>query len=179
MITWITTRLLAEGLVTPKYHGVARHELAEREATHRAITFAEFVATPLLVVHVSGRQAAAEIARARTERGSAVFGETCPQYLTLTAQKLEGVAPAEGRGGGHGGGDGDSHGQDHDHSASLAGEWEGSKYLCSPPLRAQEDVDALWAALREGSLQVVRCALAFCSLSAPHTLVTTPWREQR
>ena len=43
MIKWITSRLLDAELRTPKYHGVARHALAEREATHRAITFAEFV----------------------------------------------------------------------------------------------------------------------------------------
>ena len=35
------------------------------------------------------------------------------------------------------------------------GEWEGAKYLCSPPLRGEDDVDALWEALRNGALQVV------------------------
>ena len=39
---------------------------------------------PLLLVHVSGQEAAAEIGRAQQERGHCVFGETCPQYLTLT-----------------------------------------------------------------------------------------------
>ena len=70
----------------------ARPPLSLREATHRAITFAEFLGAPLLLVHVSGREAAAEIAAARGDgRGSLpIFGETCPQYLTLTAEKLKG-----------------------------------------------------------------------------------------
>ena len=61
----------------------ARPAIAEREATHRAITFAEYLGTPLLVVHVSSAEAAAEISAARA-RGLAIFGETCPQYLVLT-----------------------------------------------------------------------------------------------
>ena len=35
------------------------------------------------------------------------------------------------------------------------GEWEGAKYLCSPPLRSADDQDALWEALRDGALQVI------------------------
>ena len=171
MIGWITARLLKAGHVTPKFHGAARPELAEREATHRAITFAEYVATPLLVVHVSGAAAAAEIARARAERGSPIFGETCPQYLTLTAEKLQGTAPPAAAAEGHGGHAAHDHGHDHGHAhasaANLEGEWEGAKYLCSPPLRAQADVDALWAALRDGSLQVVSSDHSAYSF-APH-----------
>ena len=61
LIAWITRRLLSAECVSAKYHAVARPALAEREAAHRAITFAEFIGTPLLVVHVSGREAAAEM----------------------------------------------------------------------------------------------------------------------
>jgi hypothetical protein len=78
----------------PAWHQSARPPLSLREATHRAITFAEFLGAPLLLVHVSGREAVAEIAAARGDgRGSLpIFGETCPQYLTLTAEKLKGWA---------------------------------------------------------------------------------------
>ena len=161
---------------TPKYHGLAHHALAEREATHRAITFAEFLGAPLLLVHVSGREAVDEIAAARgSERGYLpIFGETCPQYLTLTAEKLNGVVAAEeeeeeeevGHGHGHGHEAGEageageaaaqedcSHG--HAHGRTDYGEWEGAKYLCSPPLRSQRDLDALWLALQQGTIQVV------------------------
>ena len=53
LITWITKRLIDAKLTLPRYHSVARPALAEREATHRAVTFAELIGTPLLLVHVS------------------------------------------------------------------------------------------------------------------------------
>lgn len=166
MIGWITSRLLKAGHVAPKFHGAARPDLAEREATHRAITFAEYVATPLLVVHVSSAAAAAEIARARAERGSPIYGETCPQYLTLTSKKLQGTATGATTMHGHEGHA--HHGHAHASSANLEGEWEGAKYLCSPPLRGQADIDALWAALRDGALQVVSSDHSAYSF-APHS----------
>ena len=56
MIKWITSRLLDAELRTPKFHGVARHALAEREATHRAITFAEFVGVCNLLTFATDTQ---------------------------------------------------------------------------------------------------------------------------
>ena len=47
------------------------------------------------------------------------FSETCTHYLTLTTDCLD--KPG----------------------------FEGAKYICSPPLRSQEHVDALWQAVRE------------------------------
>lgn len=93
LIAWITRRLLSAARVAAKYHAVARPAVAEREAAHRAITFAEFIGTPLLVVHVSSGQAAEEISRARA-RGLPIYGETCPQYLYLTQRCL--CAPGAG-----------------------------------------------------------------------------------
>jgi dihydropyrimidinase len=52
------------------------------------IALAEIVDTPVLIVHVSGRQAMDEIRRARA-RGLKVFAETCPQYLFLTQDDLD------------------------------------------------------------------------------------------
>ena len=101
---------------------------------------------PLLLVHVSGQEAAAEIGRAQLERGHCVFGETCPQYLTLTAEKLKGDGTAA---------DACGIAQAGGVCSCSFGEWEGAKYLCSPPLRSEDDVDALWEALRSGKLQVV------------------------
>ena len=87
LIGWITRRLLSADRIQAKYHAVARPAIAEREAAHRAITFAELIDTPLLIVHVSSASAADEIARARA-RGLPIYGETCPQYLYLTQQAL-------------------------------------------------------------------------------------------
>jgi dihydropyrimidinase len=59
------------------------------------------------------------------ERGGEVYAETCPQYLLLAAADLD--RPG----------------------------FEGAKFLCSPPLRGRDDQEALWRALRDGTLDVV------------------------
>ena len=96
----------------------------EREATHRAISLAEVADVPVFLVHVSAREAAEQIAWAR-DRGLAVYGETCPQYLVLSEDDLD--RPG----------------------------FEGAKYICSPPPRDTANPDALWQALKSGVLQVV------------------------
>jgi dihydropyrimidinase len=88
IIAWLTERLLAAGKSAPKYHAVAHVKTAEREATHRAITLAELVDVPILIVHVSGSEAIEQIRWARS-RGLKIFGETCPQYLFLTEDDLD------------------------------------------------------------------------------------------
>ena len=88
VISWLSERLLAAGLTEPKFHGVAHAGPAEREATHRAITLAEIVDVPVLIVHVSDRAAIDQIAAAQ-HRGLRVYGETCPQYLFLTAEDMD------------------------------------------------------------------------------------------
>lgn len=79
---------------------------------------------PLYVVHVSAEEAVAELTRAR-DQGLNVFGETCPQYLFLSADNL--AEPG----------------------------FEGAKYVCSTPLRPREHQAALWRALRTDDLSVV------------------------
>lgn len=58
-------------------------------------------------------------------RGLKVMGETCPQYLFLTVDDL------------------------------AKPNFEGAKYICSPPVRQAEDQEALWEALASGLLQSV------------------------
>ncbi|SEG13381.1 dihydropyrimidinase [Actinacidiphila yanglinensis] len=59
------------------------------------------------------------------DQGLPVFGETCPQYLFLSTDNL--AEPG----------------------------FEGSKYVCSTPLRPREHQAALWQGLRTDDLQVV------------------------
>jgi dihydropyrimidinase len=86
-IQWLTERLEAAGRTEPAAHALSRPPMVEREATHRAITLAEVADAPLLVVHVSSREAIEEIARARF-RGLPIYAETCPQYLFLSSDDL-------------------------------------------------------------------------------------------
>lgn len=87
VISWLTDALELSGQTAPRHHADARPAIAEREATHRAISLAEIVGVPLLVVHVSGGEAMEQIAAAR-HKGLQIFAETCPQYLFLTADDL-------------------------------------------------------------------------------------------
>jgi len=86
-IGWLTDRLEEAGKIEPRYHATSRPRPVEREATHRAITLAELLDVPILIVHVSAREAVREIQRAQA-RGLKIFGETCPQYLFLTEDDL-------------------------------------------------------------------------------------------
>ncbi|MBL8701957.1 MAG: dihydropyrimidinase [Alphaproteobacteria bacterium] len=86
-ISWLTARLAATGRTGPRYHCTSRPMPVEREASHRAIALAELLDTPMLLVHVSGREAVDEIRRAQA-RGLKVYGETCPQYLFLEEANL-------------------------------------------------------------------------------------------
>jgi dihydropyrimidinase len=88
MIRWLTKRLLDAGHREPKFHGIAHTQLGEAEATSRAISLAELIDQPLLVVHVSSREATAAIRDAQS-RGLKIYGETCPQYLFLTIDDLD------------------------------------------------------------------------------------------
>jgi len=58
-------------------------------------------------------------------RGAAVLAETCPQYLLLSIDDL------------------------------ARPDFEGAKYVLTPPLRPKEHQAALWAGLRDGDLQVI------------------------
>jgi dihydropyrimidinase len=87
IIGWLADRLLAKGLSQPRYHAVAHARLAEGEATGRAVALAELVDVPLLIVHVSAAEAIGVIRDAQT-KGLRIYGETCPQYLFLTADDI-------------------------------------------------------------------------------------------
>ena len=87
-IAWLTERLEAAGKTAPIHHARSRPAVVEREATHRALSLAELVDVPVLIVHVSGAEAVAEIAAAKA-RGLRIYAETCPQYLFLTSDDLD------------------------------------------------------------------------------------------
>src|SRR5438477_3573714 len=87
MIKWLTARLLEHGLGAPRYHAVSHARIAEGEATNRAVALAELLDVPLLIVHVSAAEAIEVIRDAQT-KGLKIYGETCPQYLFLTADDI-------------------------------------------------------------------------------------------
>jgi dihydropyrimidinase len=89
-IRFLADRLERAGQTAPYFHGKSRPIVVEREATHRAISLAELIDVPIVVVHVSNRESMEEIRRAQ-RRGLKISGETCPQYLVLTEDDLKGL----------------------------------------------------------------------------------------
>jgi dihydropyrimidinase len=87
-IRFLVDRLERAGNTGPYFHGKSRPIVVEREATYRAISLAELIDVPIVVVHVSNREAMEEIRRAQM-RGLKIHGETCPQYLVLTEDDLK------------------------------------------------------------------------------------------
>lgn len=68
---------------------------------------------------------AMELIRDSYNRGLPIYGETCAHYLTLTEDNL------------------------------AKPNFEGAKYVCSPAIRKQEHLDALWEAVQKGWLKAV------------------------
>ena len=82
-----TERLLREGKTDPVNHYYARPPIAETEATRHAISLARFAECPLMVMHVTTREAM-EAVRDAYSAGQPVYGETCTHYLTLDTSFL-------------------------------------------------------------------------------------------
>ena len=124
MIKWLTSRLLEHGHVAPRWHAVSHARLAEGEATNRAVALAQLLDVPILIVHVSAAEAIEVIRNAQT-KGLKIYGETCPQYLFLTADDI--AKPG----------------------------LEGAKFCCSPPPRDHAAQQAVWQGLQNGTFQVL------------------------
>jgi dihydropyrimidinase len=88
VIAWLTDLLERTGHTAPKCHAASRPTVGEGEATQRAISFSELIEVPIVIVHVSSREAVDEINRARA-RGLRIYAETCPQCFFLTADDLD------------------------------------------------------------------------------------------
>ena len=94
-IEWLTRRLEAAGRTAPRFHAHSRPMLVEREATHRAIALSELVEVPILIVHVSGREAVEQIrwAQARglplLHAAGAVHADEAPRFFN---EKFQGAS---------------------------------------------------------------------------------------
>jgi dihydropyrimidinase len=88
MISWLAGRMVKQGNTLPRYHAICHTRGAEHEAIERVVKLAELVDCPILIVHVSTPDGVEAIRRARA-RGLKVYGETCPQYLFLTAKDID------------------------------------------------------------------------------------------
>ena len=123
IISWLTGRMIDQGNTRPRYHGICHTRGSEAEAIQRVITLAELIDVPILIVHVSTVEGIEAIRQARA-RGLKVYGETCPQYLLMTAKDLD--------------------------RPGL----EGAMFCCSPPPRDEAAQAACWQGMKDGALYV-------------------------
>lgn len=114
-----------EGKLSPASHPECRPNPLEAEAVAHLLRICEVADVPIVIVHLSTRQALEEVMRARA-RGQKVFVETCPHYLLLDESAY----------------------QNEDYSAAA-------RYVCAPPLRSADDQEALWRALANGTIQTI------------------------
>jgi dihydropyrimidinase len=126
----LVQQALARGETDPVHHAWTRPAALEGEATHRAIVLAAVAGNvPLYIVHLSASQALEHVAEAR-DTGRNVFAETCPQYLYLTVE-----------------------------DTLAKPDFEGAKWVCSPPIRSAHDDHPhhadLWKGLRTNDLAIV------------------------
>lgn len=105
--------------IAPMYHEKSRPAILEEEAISRVTKIGHVTKSPLYIVHLSTKGGYEEALRAR-EGGCEVYLETCPQYLLLDKSCYKELKE-------------DS--------------FNGAKYVMSPPLREQKDIEALWKGL--------------------------------
>lgn len=127
MIAAITARLAKAGNTGTFFHSVARPQIAETEATYRAISLAEVTDTPILLVHMSAPRAVQHVADAQS-RLLPIHAETCPHYLYLVSERLR----------------------------SGPKDVEGSKNICAPPLRHDAgDLEEIWRSVANGTFTTI------------------------
>jgi dihydropyrimidinase len=133
VIKFLNEKLEEKKLTDPYYHAVSRPQEAEDEASYRVITLSKFIDVPILIVHMSC-EAALNHVEAAQRKLLPVYAETCPQYLFLTSDFLKAGC------------------QHHKHPEDS---FEGAKYVCSPPLRADtSELEGVWKKIQNGTVTI-------------------------
>ena len=86
----IKERMLARGITDGFTWNDTRPSVCEIETIRRCVAFAKATGCALYVVHMTTKESQEEIERARAE-GVTIYGETCPQYLTLSCDEADPV----------------------------------------------------------------------------------------
>ena len=116
----------------------SRPDYAEAEAINRLIALARAAGEVPIYIVHLSTAAGLEIVRKAKQQGREIYAETCPQYLLLTDERYQ--HPDNG----------------------------GLQYIMAPPLRKQDDCEALWQGLADNTIDVV--ATDHCSFSLAQKL---------
>lgn len=126
MIEDLRKAFVEENRTEAIYHAKSRPNQTEAEAVGRLIRLSGQAGWPnLYLVHISAKESLMEVRKARENGARNIHVETCTQYLTFTDDKY------------------------------CLPDGESLKYIMSPPLRKQADMDALWKGIADGEVQVV------------------------
>lgn len=142
--------MLSTGKTSPFYHALSRPIELEEAAVNLAIKLASESNANLYVVHLSSEGGLKSIAKSQLPP---VFAETCPQYLVLSIDKYTDSNPS-----------GSALIKGNKGKVSLPPDFEGAKYVMSPPLRGRHNLSALWNGIKDGFIRVVssdHCAFNF------------------
>lgn len=120
----LSEEFASQGKLDPIYHALSHPPEAEGEAAHRIISFAEITNSPIYIVHVAAKEVCDELARAQKHAKVSAIGEGCAQYFFHSQELYE------------------------------LPDFEGAKYVMSPPLRPRHHCDAMWSALQNHTLQL-------------------------
>lgn len=125
-IEYLRASFGAQEKTEPIYHALSRPDATEAEAINRMIYLSEIAGYPhLYFVHVSSKKGLDEIIAARKRGAKNIYCETCTQYLLFTEDNYK------------------------------KENYEGLKYIMSPPLRKQEDIEALWEGIINDDVDVI------------------------
>ena len=119
---------LAEGKTEAWWHYMSKNEAVAGEADVRAINLAKMAGAPLYIVHLDNKQGVEAVAQARAE-GFPIFAETCPQYLYFTKDVYKNGIPKLGL--------------------------RARDFVCSPPMKGKESLDALWNGIKTGAVDTL------------------------
>ncbi|QSR86458.1 dihydropyrimidinase [Candidatus Methylacidiphilum infernorum] len=131
LIDYRVRQALGRKELLPIFHARTRPPEFEAQSIHFAASVASVLRAPLYIVHLSSKKGLEEILRAKNA-GIPLWTETCPQYLFFTEEDLQRKGQSPG-----------------------LEDFEGAKWICSPPLRKEEDREALWDGLISGTIDVV------------------------
>lgn len=105
----------------PMAHVESRPNFVEAQAIYTVISFCRATGARGHIAHMSTSEGV-ELVRESKRHARHVTAETCPQYLTMTAETMKKMGPY----------------------AKI-----------NPPLRSQDDVDALWRGLNDGTVDII------------------------
>ena len=125
LVTKLQLEQLSAGHTDTSAHPLSRPSEVEAEAVNRFCYLGKLTGAAINIVHLSTRLGLEEIRKARAEGGFPLYVESCPQYMLFDDSKY-----------------------------SLP-DFEGAKYVCSPPLRKEEDINALKEAVINGEIDTI------------------------